>query len=105
MAGRLDTGHRWMNEFEIDQAVKMCGNHPVLREATEFLAGFRDEVNGHSDGGWHAWQVPARAAGQLMDLIAMPLGTADGCGGHMTASSQGFGLPCSTKTAKGAVNL
>ncbi len=61
----------WMNEYEIDNAVAIHRDHPVLAKATRFLAAFRDEVNAHSDG-WPYWRPPAKAATKLMVLIHNP---------------------------------
>lgn len=58
----------WMNEYEIDDAVRKFQSHPVLGKYAKFLAAFRDEVNAHSDG-WIYWQLPTRAANGLMTVL------------------------------------
>jgi hypothetical protein len=58
----------FMNDYDIDDAVMLLNNDPVLGKAVRFLAAFKDEVNSHSDG-WAYWRQPVAAAGQLMTLI------------------------------------
>jgi hypothetical protein len=64
----------FMNESEIDEALRRHRDHPVLRRATRLLSEFRHEVNRKSDG-WHSWPGGARAARQLMELIQRRDGT------------------------------
>jgi hypothetical protein len=65
---------QFMNEDEIDIAVRRYRGHPVLAIATRFLRAFKDEVNGHSDG-WSYWVPPVRAARMLIELIRRGTGT------------------------------
>lgn len=58
----------WMNEYEIDDAVRQYGDHPVLGPATRTLSSLRDATNANSDG-WPYWTKPSRAASRLMELI------------------------------------
>ena len=58
----------FMNEYDIEMAVRRNTSHPVLRKATSFLLEFKEEVNGHSDG-WAYWSAPVRSAAKLMTLI------------------------------------
>lgn len=58
----------WMNEYEIDDAVRRYEGHPALGPAARTLRNLRDEVNRNSDG-WPYWKKPARAAQQLMTLV------------------------------------
>lgn len=58
----------WMNEYEVDEAVQLLGNDPLLGKYARFLSEFKDEVNSHSDG-WAYWKLPAHAAKQLMALL------------------------------------
>lgn len=58
----------FMNEYDINRAADQFCGHPVLGEATRFLADYRDEVNAHSDG-WPYWSSPVKAAKALMALI------------------------------------
>jgi hypothetical protein len=58
----------WMNEHEIDEAVRRFVTHPVLGKGARFLGAFRDEVNEHSDG-WPYWKLPAKAAEKLMTFL------------------------------------
>jgi hypothetical protein len=57
----------YMNEYEIETAVKLLANDPTGKMA-RFLRDFKDEVNAHSDG-WAYWRAPLRAARQLMMLV------------------------------------
>lgn len=59
---------RFMNTYEIDRAVSMYADHPVLGPATQTLANLRDAADANSDG-WCYWPKPARAAAKLMELI------------------------------------
>lgn len=59
---------RFMNEWDIELAVKRWASHPVLGPATRFLNAFKDEVNAHSDG-WPYWAPAAKSAAKLMALI------------------------------------
>jgi hypothetical protein len=61
----------YMNDYEIERALRHYANHPVLGKATKFLADFKDEVDMHSDG-WPYWAAPVRAAAKLMTLIQHP---------------------------------
>jgi hypothetical protein len=62
------TALHFMNEYDIEDAVRTLGNDPVLGKAARFLKEFMDQVNSHSDG-WAYWRAPVAAAGQLMTLI------------------------------------
>lgn len=59
---------RFMNEYDIDDAVRRYQDHPVLGPATRTLSNLRDAANGNSDG-WCYWPKPARAAARLIELI------------------------------------
>jgi hypothetical protein len=59
---------RWMNTYEIDEAVPRWRRHLVLGPATRTLANLRDAADANSDG-WCYWAAPARAAARLMELI------------------------------------
>lgn len=78
--GADKTAAVWMNEYDIDDAIRTLGDDPVLGKAVRFLAEFRDEVNSHSDG-WAYWRAPAAAAGQLMALIQAGMDIKRGRGG------------------------
>jgi hypothetical protein len=58
----------FMNTYDIDEAVNILGNDPVLGKAARFLKEFKDQVDSHSDG-WAYWRAPVAAANQLMTLI------------------------------------
>ena len=60
----------FMNEFDIDMAIQRTKD-PVIRKAVQFLVGFKDQVNSHSDG-WAYWGAPVKAAAKLMTLIQNP---------------------------------
>lgn len=59
---------RFMNDWDIDDAVERYRQHPILSAATRTLANVRDAANENSDG-WPYWPKPARAANKLMELI------------------------------------
>lgn len=59
---------KFMNAYEIDEAVSRFFGHPVLGPATRTLANLRDAADANSDG-WCYWPKPARAAAKLMELI------------------------------------
>jgi hypothetical protein len=58
----------WMNEHEIEDALRRYHGHPVLGPAARTLDSLATAVNGCSDG-WPYWQAPSRAAARLMSLI------------------------------------
>ena len=59
---------RFMNDYDIDDALRRFPDHPVLGPATRTLASLRDAANRNSDG-WCYWPKPARSAAKLMELI------------------------------------
>lgn len=59
---------RFMNMYEVDDAVDRYRNHPTLGPATETLRNLVNFTNNVSDG-WAYWPKPARAAAKLMELI------------------------------------
>lgn len=59
---------RFMNTYDIDNAVDRYEDHPTLGPATRTLRNLRDAADGCSDG-WCYWPKPARAAAKLMELI------------------------------------
>lgn len=59
---------RFMNEWDIDNALRNWAGHPVLEPAAQTLSNLRDAVNENSDG-WPYWGKPLRAAAKLMELI------------------------------------
>jgi hypothetical protein len=61
----------YMNDYEIERAVRRYEGHPVLGKATAFLLAFMHEVNAHSDG-WAYWRPPVESAKKLMMLIQSP---------------------------------
>lgn len=61
-------GVLFMNEYEIDEAVRRYADDPILGKASRFLQEFKDEVNAHSDG-WAYWKPGMTSAGKLMTLI------------------------------------
>lgn len=61
----------FMNESEIDDAVRKYRDHPVLGKATQLLSKFRDLINSNSDG-WPYWKAGSAAARQLMTMIGSP---------------------------------
>ena len=59
---------RFMNRWDIDNAVNRWADHPVLGPASRTLRALRDAADANSDG-WAYWPKPARAANKLMELI------------------------------------
>lgn len=58
----------WMNEYDIEDAVRQFRGDPVLGAGAQTLANLVEWTNANSDG-WPYWQKPARAADRLMSLI------------------------------------
>lgn len=59
---------RFMNEWDIGNAVREHAGHPVLGPATRTIRNLMEYANANSDG-WAYWPKPARAAAKLMELI------------------------------------
>jgi hypothetical protein len=59
----------WLNEHEIDNAVRQFSDHPVLGPAARYLSDYRDLINANSDG-WPYWNAGTNPAGNLSRLIA-----------------------------------
>jgi hypothetical protein len=57
-----------MNQWDIEQAVAMHRNHPILSKATKLLQDLMYLANEVSDG-WCYWPKPCRAAKKLQELI------------------------------------
>lgn len=62
---------RFMNTYEIDEAVERFERHPVLGPASKLLAQLRDKADNVSDG-WCYWPKPVRAANKLIELVDVP---------------------------------
>jgi hypothetical protein len=58
----------FMNEYDIDDAVRAAAGDPVRLAAAQTLANVRDCANANSDG-WAYWSKPQRAAAQLVGLL------------------------------------
>lgn len=58
----------YMNDFDIEEAMRRWGSHPVLSRATRFLSEHAEQTNMHSDG-WSSWRAPVLAARKLQELI------------------------------------
>lgn len=59
---------KFMNTWEIENAVSRYAGHPVLGPATRTLDNLCQYANENSDG-WAYWPKPARAAAKLMAFI------------------------------------
>jgi hypothetical protein len=59
---------RFMNSFDIENAVVRYNSHPVLGPAARTIANLADWADANSDG-WAYWPKPARSAAKLMELI------------------------------------
>jgi hypothetical protein len=75
---RKDSEVRFMNAWEIEDALERYAGHPILGPATVTLHNLMFWTNCNSDG-WAYWPKPARAAARLMELI-----TPDGSGRFYT---------------------
>jgi hypothetical protein len=64
----------YMNENEIDSAVRKYRPDTPTYQAAKFLSDFRDQVNLCSDG-WAYWNAPIRSAKKLMHFIQNGDGT------------------------------
>lgn len=58
----------WMNEYEVEEAVRRNGDRPVLGPASQTLANLVEWVNDHSDG-WPYWKAPQSASARLQALV------------------------------------
>lgn len=58
----------YMNDFDIEEAVRRWESNPVLSRATRFLSAHAEQTNLHSDG-WAHWSAPVKAAKNLQELI------------------------------------
>jgi len=70
----------FMNEYEIEDAVRQHADDPVLGPASLTLRNLMDWTNRNSDG-WAYWPKPCRAAKNLQALIQKhnPLSLRWGC--------------------------
>lgn len=59
---------RFMNELDIEDAVRRWWDHPILGPAVRTLDNLQSAANKMSDG-WAYWPKSARAAAKLMELI------------------------------------
>ena len=59
---------RFMNRWDVEEAVGMHAQHPILRPATQTLQNLMEWTDRNSDG-WAYWPKPVRAAARLMELI------------------------------------
>lgn len=58
----------FMNQYEVEDALRRHRDHPVLVPATQTLYNLMAWTNQNSDG-WAYWPKPVRAADKLMTLI------------------------------------
>jgi len=58
----------FMNEYEVEDALRRFSGHPVLGPASRTLANLVDWTNRNSDG-WAYWPKPCRAAKALQELF------------------------------------
>lgn len=59
---------RFMNQWDVENAVQRYSKHPILGPATKTLENLVEWANSNSDG-WAYWPKPARSAAKLMELI------------------------------------
>jgi hypothetical protein len=59
---------KFMNQWDIEDAVNIYQGHPILGPATRTLSNLVEWTNCNSDG-WAYWPKPARAAARLMTII------------------------------------
>lgn len=65
---------RFMNTYDVEEAVHTYASHPVLGPAVRTLENLVEWTNRNSDG-WAYWHKPSQAAARLMDFIHGPEGT------------------------------
>ena len=58
----------FMNDYDIDDALRATQGDPVLGPAARTLANLRDCANANSDG-WASWPKPSRAAAKLIAIL------------------------------------
>ena len=58
----------FMNEWDIQEAMRLHARHPVLSKATSLLYALMILADSVSDG-WPYWTKPCRAARKLQELI------------------------------------
>jgi hypothetical protein len=59
---------RYMNEYDIENALALYREHPILGPATRTLRNLASWTNLNSDG-WCYWPQPCRAAAKLQEMI------------------------------------
>lgn len=59
---------KFMNAWDIEEAVMKHRHHPMLSKAAKVLNDLRNLADEVSDG-WAYWKAPVRAAKMLMTLI------------------------------------
>ena len=64
----------WMNEYEIDDAVRILADTP-LEPYARYLAAWRDFVNSNSDG-WPYWSGGSKPASSLMEVLSTAVNAA-----------------------------
>jgi hypothetical protein len=74
---RLKIALRFMNSYDIEEAVAILARDPVLGKAARFLKEFKEEVDSHSDG-WAYWRPPVAAAAKLMQIVQAGVAKARG---------------------------
>lgn len=60
---------RFMNEWDVQDAVRDFGHDPVLGPLARTLGNLMDWANHNSDG-WAYWPKPARAANKAMEILS-----------------------------------
>jgi len=58
----------FMNEYDIEEAVRLHARHAILSKATKLLHDLMRLADSVSDG-WAYWPKPCRAAKKLQELI------------------------------------
>ena len=59
---------RFMNRWDIEDAVRHFADDPVLGPASRTLRNLMEWTDSHSDG-WAYWPKPCRAAARLQELL------------------------------------
>ncbi len=59
---------KFMNDYEINRALRMYSLHPVLGPATQTIANLEEWTNANSDG-WAYWPKPVLAAKGVIEMI------------------------------------
>lgn len=58
----------WMNEMEVEDAVQLLADNPVMGAAAKYLHRYMELVNENSDG-WAYWRFGTKCADDLSQIV------------------------------------